>query len=121
MRKATKTTRRYIELVVNQGHDSVDSIASILNRNDINKVSREIQSVIDGGFLPGFRLDPDTRMISRAVREAIPVAVAAAAAVPGAQTRQVAFTCKACGANNNLTAVEGQPVCCEYCDTAATV
>ena len=108
----SERTRRYIELVVNQQHTSIDNIASLTQRTDILNVQSEIQTIIDGGFLPGFRLNPSTRMIER------PQKAAPAAAAGAAPAVMVSFTCHTCGANNEGFPGSDGVVRCEFCDTA---
>lgn len=119
MKSRGKRVRRYIDLVVNQGHRSVDGIASIMGRKDPDGVLKEIQDMIDQGFLSGFRLDPFTReLVSKAPQYSQPIysqSMDSQAAAPSLVT----FTCKGCGANNQVQVKPGNPVSCEYCQTPA--
>lgn len=110
------TTRRYIDLIVNQRQRSVNNIARILAPTTPETVAKEVQRLIDRGFLRGFSLDPQSGIITKLDRPpSLPPAHAPRDAAPA---RPSAFTCKACGANNEVTTPSG-PVRCEYCETIA--
>ena len=118
-KKRASAVRRYIDLIVNQNQTSVDSIASMTGRTDIPAVTAEIHDLINSGFLRGFTLDPETRMVSRvggAAPAASPVMVSASA-----QSRAATFKCKSCGANNTAAAVVNGVAVCEYCESANSV
>lgn len=99
--------RRLINLVVNEGCASVDSMASQLGCG-VEEVAHSIRVMIADGFLPGFELDPDTRFVSRSL---------SSAAVSG-RASLVHFTCAGCGAQNNISSEGGWAVC-EFCDLAS--
>ncbi|MBI2190883.1 MAG: hypothetical protein HYU36_02715 [Planctomycetes bacterium] len=101
-----KRRNQYVKLIRDQNHSSADRIASILNLSDINLVMSEIQSVIDDGLLPGYSLDPATRVISK---------VSSGSESMIQAKEPVVFTCKSCGANNSVIATGGI-VKCEFCD-----
>lgn len=137
---------RYVDLIQNQHHTSVDNIAFILHRReDVDSVMREIQVLIDNGTLAGFTLDATGRQVRRiptwpaapTPRQAPPPRRAPApppppvVAPPPVGTREPekppaeparpsVFVCKACGASNAVTSKTG-PAICRYCGTPADI
>lgn len=107
LRKKRKLVQHYIALIVNQGHTSVDQIAVLSGRSDFNQVMAEIQTLINEGFLHGYRLDIDERRVFRMAPESN-------------LTQHVGFSCKSCGANNLILAT-GAFTRCEYCGTPVRV
>ncbi|MBI3817226.1 MAG: hypothetical protein HY286_00935 [Planctomycetes bacterium] len=104
-------TRRYMNLIINQKYDSVDEIAAALKNSNIMDVEREIQEIIDQGFLPGYRLDRDTRRIIKIGGGTGQPPVVSSAGAGAAMV----YTCRGCGAHNE--APRGGVVRCDYCDT----
>lgn len=102
-----KRVQHYIELIVNRGITRVDEIAVASGRSDFNKVMAEIQGLIKEGFLPGYRLDVEERLV---------IHHGSHAHTP----EEVGFTCKSCGANNMVLALGGF-IRCEYCGTPVKV
>ncbi len=102
-----KATRRYVDIIVNQKQTSIDNIASIVDKTDVQQVMRELQDQINAGFLKGFAIDWSTREIKRRT-------LAVTNSTPSGPP--VVFTCKACGAQNEVSNTNGS-VKCEYCES----
>ncbi len=99
--------KKLIQLIVNQEHRSIDTLAQLLDRsNEITGVFNEVKDMMNEGKLPGFQLDPNARMLTK-LAPAMPLEVAAGVS-------PVAFTCRNCGANNKVLPVHGVAEC-EYC------
>ena len=115
-RKGASLSRRralvqqYIGLIINQGHTSIEAIATILNRSDVPAVMAEIAELIADGFLPGYRIDPGARTVSGSNFNQ-----AGSSQPPG--PHRVAFMCHSCGANNVVLTAESF-ASCAYCGTA---
>ena len=112
--------RRFVQLIINQGQTSIAAMAQILGRRDVDGVTRELQAVIDGGYLPGVGIDYQSYTVQRTAPR--PAVVFQPPPLPGSPQRpmpagQVTFTCRACGANNAVSVVPGMAPRCEYCDT----
>lgn len=106
-KKLAAATRRYIDIVVNQKQSSVDNVASIVGNSDVQKVMRDLQDQIDAGFLKGYSIDWTTREITRHV-------AAATNSTPSGPP--VVFSCKACGAQNEVSNTNSS-IKCDYCDS----
>lgn len=104
-----------INEIVNQGMTSIDEIASRTTK-PAGEVLYDIQEMSQGGFLPGYQVDPQNRRVWR------PAAArpAAETGVPGAVPELAQFTCTGCGARNQVQK-NGPRVVCEYCDVAVAV
>ncbi|MEC8558385.1 MAG: hypothetical protein VXZ82_25550 [Planctomycetota bacterium] len=113
MLQKREQTRQYINLIVNQQHTSVDSIASLTQQTDVMTVFQEIQDLCNNGFLPGYRLNPFTRMIERVQQSAAKSTLFSDSTAPA----PIPFTCHACGANNDGIPDAKGVIRCEYCDT----
>jgi hypothetical protein len=112
--------RRFVQLVINQGQTSIASMTQILGRADMPGVARELQQVIDSGYLPGVGIDYQTYTVQRSGMRPdgfqpppLPGVVPGRAPAGG----QVTFTCRACGANNAVSVTPGVAPRCEYCDS----
>jgi hypothetical protein len=103
-----------INQIVNHQIASIDEIASRV-RISASEVLYDIQEMADGGFLPGYQVDPSSRRVWRQM--IAPPLILQAAATPGKAPELVQFTCTGCGARNQLQKT-GQRVMCEYCDVA---
>jgi hypothetical protein len=109
MRKQAGLIRTYIDIVVNQRQTKIADIAFLVGDDRPEKrAMRDLQNMINGAFLPGYRIDVGNREIER-----IEQSVAASG-------RKVAFQCSSCGANNEQVIV-GSIVKCEYCECSADV
>jgi hypothetical protein len=107
LRRKRHRVQHYLKLIVNQGIARVDEIAIASGRADFNKVMAEIQALIHEGFLPGYRLDTEARMVIHYGSH-------------DHRPEEIGFACKSCGANNLILAL-GAYVRCEYCGTAVKV
>ena len=119
-RSTAKWIKQYLALVINQQMRNIDNIASQLNGRGTQKVMNERQEVIEIGFLPGFKIDRNYRIL-----EYTRVSTQEAPAEKQLQFK-ITFNCNACVANNLLyrqTAPTGKVVIeeCEYCGTGASV
>ena len=111
VRKRLKLAGWYVDIIANQNHSSVDNIARLMGRPDVQSAMREIQAVINKGYLPGYTLDPDRRRIYR-IDPLAPPSVSPARA-SGASRRMV-FVCDSCGARNEIDTEDGVARC-SYC------
>lgn len=116
--KESRDTKRYIHLIVNEGRTSIDEIAAILGRSDAPAVMGEIQELIEAGFLRGYSVDRNRRIVGKLVIADAPPRIQQNAGAPAVQT--VAFTCRGCGARNEASAA-GNTARCEFCDTPNTI
>src|ERR1017187_3195584 len=105
-----------INQIVNQQLTSIDEIASHINK-PVGEVLFDIQEMAQGGFLPGYQVDPQNRRVWRPI--SAPTA-AQGATLSGRAPELVQFTCTGCGAHNQLQK-NGPRVVCEFCDVAVAV
>lgn len=115
--RQAQRTKRYVDLIVNGGHTSVDAVASALGRSDIQQVQRELQPILGGALLPGYSLDPASRRILRPQVQPAGGVAGVLQQIQGTGPRRVAFTCQACGANNEGLSIDGL-VRCDFCEKA---
>ncbi len=106
-KQRANATRRYIDIIVNQKQSSVDNIASIVNKTDVEQVMRELQDQINAGFLNGYAIDRSTREIKKRM-------LAVTNLTPSGPP--VVFNCKACGAQNEVSNTNGS-LKCGYCES----
>jgi hypothetical protein len=109
MRAAAKLRRLLIDQIVNQQVTSIDEIASRLGQQP-GEVLGHITEMSAGGFLPGYRVEPQERRVWRPAPVA-PMQVASSGVSPAL----VEFHCSGCGARNQTYRTNGR-VACEYCD-----
>jgi len=101
-----------INQIVNQGLTSMDEIASRIGK-PVGEVLYDIQEMSQGGFLPGYQIDPQGRRVWRPAPTRPSVGASGAA-------EMVQFTCPGCGARNQVQK-NGARAACEYCDVAVAV
>jgi hypothetical protein len=111
-----KRRQALIDQIVNQRITSIDEIASRI-RKDAGETLYDIQEMAQGGFLPGYQIDPETRRVWRPAPAAPPPMPGATG---GAAPELVQFTCTGCGARNQVRK-NGSRAVCEYCDVAVAV
>lgn len=112
-----KQVKIYLSAIINEKNRIIDSIASDLQRGDILVVMKEIQQVIDLGFLPGFRIDYQSRIIEDTQRRD-----SAAKNSLNHELSKHAFNCKHCGANNIVYYSIGTSVVeCDYCGSGSKI
>ena len=104
MKATGKRYRSYIELIINQGHTSIEYIAQIMGVT-YRMAEADLQKMIERGFFQGAYIDRTKRMIVLQ-----PVAQQAQSGQVMPQERVVA--CKGCGANNRVLTHVSE---CEYC------
>lgn len=104
----SKLIKRYLSLIVNEGHLSVDDLVALTNRSreDVTVDLKDLQRL---GFLPHFSLDARSHTLDREVAEV----TAETLAIP-----EVSFTCRSCGANNSVRTPPGHVAKCDYCGSA---
>jgi hypothetical protein len=100
--------------IVNHQVNSIDDIASRVQKS-AGEVLYDLQEMVKGGFLPGYKVDASTRRVWRPT--IAPPPLPQGAAIPIKAPEFVQFTCTGCGARNQLQKT-GQRVMCEYCDVA---
>ena len=101
-----KLHKRVVDLVVNQGHRSVEDITALLQ--EVTRVKDGlvvVQAVLHKGYLPGYALDPRTGRLRYYDPTNPP---------PPDDPMWVTFKCEGCGANNEVE-THGQAVRCQYC------
>jgi hypothetical protein len=114
LRAGVKVRRSLIDQVVNQQVTSIDEIAQRLKKKP-GEIVADLYDMSEGGFLPGYQIDPQNR---RVWRPAPAVAAAVAAGAGGGAPQLVQFVCTGCGARNQIHKTNGR-VACEYCDAPA--
>ncbi len=120
MKKAKKiktdgeSIKKYLAIIVNGGVRELDTIAATTGKQ-YDVVKKDIQNMIDKGFLKNAYINENTREVVLATAAPAnvnligqPAANTASSAAP----RVVACPC--CGANNTVTGALGE---CEYCGT----
>ena len=84
-----------------------EKIALIEGVSDMDQLTRELQALISGGPLYGYRVEPVKRTIT----------IFDPRRPPGPpKPRTVSFTCEACGAKNRFETIDDN-VRCEFCGT----
>ena len=121
-RKALRN-RQYIDLIVNQGQTSLDSIANMCNIN-YDLVVKELRSLTSLGVLKNAVIDENYRTITVQNQPAQALPQNWAGVVPGEtdsfagtasqSTEEVMCVCPGCGAKVALR--KGAAINCEYCD-----
>jgi hypothetical protein len=115
-RKSAKRFLNYLDLVVDQGYSSIDSIAASMSSTyDLTK--RDLQKLMGDGYLSGSYIDDSTReiMFPRSNSIQYDTAINDIIVNNGPQ----AVTCKGCGANNKIIA--GTVGECEFCGSPISI
>ena len=114
IKKEADSVKQYLSIIVNGGERQLDAIASATGK-DYEVVKKDVQKMIDKGFLKNAYINENTREVVLA-SAAAPAAAntgnifAKNASAAAAQTRVV--SCPCCGANNTISGDIGE---CEYC------
>lgn len=114
IKKEADSVKQYLSIIVNGGERQLDAIASATGK-DYDVVKKDVQNMIDKGFLKNAYINENTREVLLASAAAPATAnigntFANNASPAAAQTRVVA--CHCCGANNTISGDVGE---CEYC------
>ena len=114
IKKEADSVKQYLSIIVNGGERQLDAIASATGK-DYDIVKKDVQKMIDKGFLKNAYINENTREVVLASAAAPATAnigniFANNTAPAAAQTRVVACPC--CGANNTISGDIGE---CEYC------
>ena len=112
--KKTKATgeryKKYIAMVVNQHHSSIDNIAAAVGVTYDVAVT-DLQKMIDTGYFSGAYIDVTQREIILPKTTAQQISQPDSAIL--AQEEEKLSTCGSCGANNKV--IVGRVAECEYC------
>jgi hypothetical protein len=111
-----KRRKVLINQIVNERLNSIDEIASRI-RQPVGEVLYDVLEMARSGFLPGYQVDTQGRRVWRPI---LAPTAAEAVAVSGKAPEFLQFTCKGCGAHNQVQK-SGQRVVCEFCDVAVAV
>lgn len=113
--KQSERFRQYINMIVNQGIESIDTIASMTN-NSYDVVVADLNKMVSQGILRNAVIDQMTRTIILPKAQMTPQPQMAYTSNVGAEPPQmVTVTCSGCGAK--MVVAKGMVCNCEYCDT----
>jgi len=102
--------RKYIDLIINKDHTSLDNISFALGIAYDEAVT-DLQKMISAGYFTGWRIDHT----QRAIVYTMPQFVDNPFENPSARPLDRVIHCESCGANNKIAA--GRVPKCEYCDS----
>ena len=114
MKATGEKYKKYIAIIVNQSHTSIDNIAAIVDL-PYEVVVQDLQKMIDTGYFEGAYIDVNNREIVLARVVPQQTSQAFVSQTPqnfAAQTQERVIVCKSCGANNRIFGNIGE---CEYC------
>lgn len=115
-RKSAKRFLNYLDLVVDQGYSSIDSVAASMSTNyDVAK--RDLQKLIGDGYLNGSYIDESAREIVFPMNKSITYKITVNDSLDNNEPKAVA--CKSCGAINKVIA--GTVGECEFCGSPISV
>ena len=111
-----KRYKRYLNVIVNTGERSMERIASAMSVTYAT-AQRDIQAMIDGGFLKGAYIHQGNRAIVLRwdVQAQRPFTGMNIPQSQPAEPQRFVLKCPNCGANNVVT--KGEVTECEYCET----
>ena len=115
-KKRAENIKKYIAIIVNGGERQLDAIAASVSKS-YDVVKKDIQKMIDNGFLKNAYIDENTRKIvittdSRPTNVDNHTDSTAYYATNEAVAQPKLVACPCCGANNTITGTIGE---CEYC------
>lgn len=114
--KGAKRDLKYLELVVYNGYTSIDSLATYMSSN-YDAVKRDIQKLMEQGYLAGSYIDDSTREIVFPGNNSIQYVVKADDLQINNEPQAV--ICKGCGASSKV--IPGTVGECEFCGSPISV
>ena len=115
MKRNGEKYKKYIAIVINQGHTAIDNIAAMANVS-YHMALEDLQRMINLGYFSNAFINHANRTIVFGQNTTSPVTHphhGVSAAPPAEHFQRIATPCTACGANNTLAARQmGE---CEYC------
>lgn len=116
--KQSERFRQYIDLIVNQGVESIDTIAAMSN-NGYDVVVADLNKMVSQGILKNAEVDEMSRTVvlsrMQEIQQPQIVYVDNAGAANSEPPQMVTVTCTGCGAK--MAVARGRVCNCEYCDT----
>ncbi|HCC35454.1 MAG TPA: hypothetical protein DEQ02_07410 [Ruminococcaceae bacterium] len=114
-KKLSAKYKKYLDIIVNQNVCGLDNIASAVGL-PYDIVSKELQDMINLGFLQGAYIHQGNREIVLKQHEPAPVIQGVTSGITSALSKTTTSRCPGCGANNIIAT--GKITECEYCGTA---
>lgn len=117
--KKAKIFKRYLAIIDNQ-NTIIENIASLIP-TDYEHAVKDLQEMIDKGYIPSAYIDMNRHEIIIANRKKVDMNYHAGLVYQQPVTtvpKVIVVACKSCGANNKVT--EGQTCECEFCGSAVS-
>ena len=103
--RQAKRLRGYQDLILNQGHRSLDRMANLMGADSVEHAMRDVQLLLNKRHLPGFRLNPENRMVETHSPDEPP---------EPPKPWMIYWNCEGCGAANQVLTIDGRAAC-EFC------
>lgn len=113
IKKDANSIKQYLNIIVNGGERQLDAIAAATGKQ-FNVVKKDIQKMIDKGYLKNAYINESTREIVLTGTSTNTESSVASAGNATASTQTRVIACPCCGANNTISGDIGE---CEYCGT----